>query len=1235
MKPFPFKESDAQKGQKLLDEGKIGEILFSEGTYQIEVIEKTSSWPFLQIDDEAEIKDSFCTCDTAEKSASCPHLAAAYLSLFRGQKEPLHVRFRRSLWNRLCEMAARRHGYEVSALVASKKGHFEASSLTNKVLFSLSVKNKEGEKKVNELLFERPIETEESSLKFSNLPSEELLLWREGRPSDHLKYELSFWSDLAKTLFLKAEEKEPYTLSFDQNGLPRTITLDFPEFQLFFYIAKVNWPELIPALSSVKSPLKVRESHEIEIESIFYNEEKRTFTINSHESDAASIPKNLEQKGIEVGDYLFYPNLGFFSRSHDPLLHEKEISVEHMAEFLTKYPLVLRKYLKNSKIQTDKLTASYTLKVDAEGSLIIKLYLFDYKDFEDPHATTFGPWVYLPKRGFYLVDGLLFQGKEKRIPRQEVSDFVSRHRLWLNEFEGFETHLLGIESRLSYTVDKNGKLIFQRQNGFLAENGEMIDYGDWIYLKERGFYAKLGAKKNLIIKPGTVVEPAAIPGFLKAHREELEQIEGFWTHGSFVEKCGLKISLLENETIKVDPMILYFSEFRDKQIFVYEEFLFVPGEGFAEIPPTMRLPHDYMQSRIIEKSIEPYFVAYDLPALSSYIFEIDPRLERPEKLKLKLLSLGKSRIEGEWLVDLFYQSSLGKIELFSLWERARKKKPYAFTSAGLIQLSDPRFNWLKVLPKKRFSKDTKRLKLTTLEWIRLLAFETIDIPQDKSLDKRTLKYLDEIGSLKTKEEPDLTGLLSTLRPYQATGVKWLFSLYFHGLSGMLCDEMGLGKTHQAMALITALLNRSPKSKILVVCPTSVVFHWEDLLARFLPRVRALVYYGISRSLEGFEENFDLIVTSYGTLRSEKEALHGIPFDLAVFDEIQAAKNRHSQTHKALRALDARVRLGLTGTPIENNLMELKALFDLILPSYLPGDSLFRELFVTPIEKHYDEEKRLLLGKLINPFTLRRKKDEVLKDLPERIEEISYCEMSPEQKRLYKESYFQNRDMIMHELEDQNKPPPYLHIFSLLTKLKQICDHPALVTKEIDKAHLAPCGKWDLFVELLTESLESGQKVVVFSQYLDMLTIIENYLESQKVSFAAIRGATRDRKRELEKFRDDPECRVFVGSLQATGTGIDLISASIVIHYDRWWNPAKEEQATARVHRMGQKRGVQVFKLVTKKSIEEHIHELIERKKSLQDIVAFDEHEVLKTFNRDEIITLLQEISLDVDEIYKR
>ncbi|MEI8301590.1 MAG: DEAD/DEAH box helicase, partial [Chlamydiota bacterium] len=579
-----------------------------------------------------------------------------------------------------------------------------------------------------------------------------------------------------------------------------------------------------------------------------------------------------------------------------------------------------------------------------------------------------------------------------------------------------------------------------------------------------------------------------------------------------------------------------------------------------------------------------------------------------------------------WGVDLAYLSEHGKVQVKVLWEAIRAKKQFIKTAAGLLDLQDMRFSWLREVSEHQFLQEGA-LTLSSLEWMRLILVEKLEPPTLEDVgSESSLQFLQEIQTLQTTDLFDLEGLTSCLRPYQEKGVQWLWFLYSYGLSGLLCDEMGLGKTHQAMALLVASMNgkRSKRQKFLVVCPTSVIYHWEELLKRFLPNAQVCMFYGVQRCLKGFEETGDILLTSYGILRSEKEILSEITFEITVFDELQVAKNAGSQIHKVLKTLKSRMKIGLTGTPIENHLMELHSLFDIILPNYLPSEAAYKELFIAGIEKNQDLEKKQLLTKMVHPFILRRKKEEVLQDLPEKTEEIAYVDLSDEQKKMYREACQKQKERIFSEIDEGQLP--YMHVFALFNVLKQICDHPALINKDIENYEKYSSGKWDLFVELLQEARDSGQKVVVFSQYLKMLDIIEMHLKRNHIGYAQIRGSTKWRKEEMRRFKEDPACEVFIGSLQAAGVGIELVSASVVIHYDRWWNPAKENQATDRVHRIGQNRGVQVFKLVSKETIEEHIHSMIERKLYLvKEIIGYDDQHQIKSLSKEELLGLLKSL----------
>jgi len=424
--------------------------------------------------------------------------------------------------------------------------------------------------------------------------------------------------------------------------------------------------------------------------------------------------------------------------------------------------------------------------------------------------------------------------------------------------------------------------------------------------------------------------------------------------------------------------------------------------------------------------------------------------------------------------------------------------------------------------------------------------------------------------------------------YQETGYHWLWLLQQNGFGGLLCDDMGLGKTHQAMALIRAVITIDPNTNVLVVCPTSVLDHWREKLARYVPGAK-------------------IELTSYGIVRTRLEQFRGKRYDLLVLDEMQTIKNADTTTHQALRSLDRRVAIGLTGTPIENHERELKTLLDFVVPGYLPHDA---------------EDNRKLLQRLVRPFVLRRTKQQVLTELPPKIVDKRYCELTGEQRAIYRR-VMESRAKPLRMQMRAGATISYVHVFAALNFLKQICNHPASAGGGF--AENATSGKWELFIELLDECMASGLKVVVFSQYVKMLELIEQNLASREIGFASIKGTTRLRGAEIARFRDDDSCRVFTASLRAGGLGIDLTSASVVIHYDRWWNQAREDQATDRVHRLGQNKGVQVIKLITRGTVEEKIDELIARKARLAtELIREDDPALVKQFSVEELEELLSE-----------
>lgn len=1182
----------------------VSTILFSEGTYQVQVLcpnEGEEFWPFLQINDLGELKDAFCTC---EEEGRCSHQKVSLEFILKGP-DPLHVSFRRSFWNHICQIAARRYGYDAKEFKKEGESYFIGEI---KLITPLT---SDGNRLCADLIDNRQEETEETSLKFSNLSDEELTLWRKGKPTDALRFELSPWSDFAKAMMSADAHGETYSIKFHGEGLPDRVQITFQGFELNLQIARVNWKEIIPSLNTVNTPFCVHEFRNVIIDRIEYDQEKKQLTIHkSTKSDEKAI--NPAHK-LEGWDY--FPGHGFYPNETDAFFEKSDIAKDEITSALRTHTEVVKRYLKGSSFHEGAIEPKYNIYFDQANQLHIDAYIHEKGDLQKPYSLRYGPWVYLQDDGFYLIDNLVFDDLAKVVPKALVAEFVTKHKTFLNHFEGFQIHLTALEMRLTYRFEEKAALIFENQSDLLTDSVDIVDFGEWAFVAGRGFYTK--AAKPGKIQHGTRVEWDEISAFIADNRDELDQLGTFFHPDNEcpLEKFGLEVSLGKKGVITITPHIVFK---RDTKASFIGEYIYEQGKGFCEIPGKWHLPKKFRSKVEIQAKGEAYFVTHELSKIKPFVTKIDPRLVKPRNFFLHIKQIER---EGpDWVMSANYESELGQETIGRFLRAVQKNDSYIMCKAGLITLKDPRFGWLRNLPKDRIISNGRKVRLTTLEWIKMTLIEEIVYPRYRE----SLKLLDQLESFETDVSFAPTRLKSKLRPYQELGLKWLWFLYQNGLSGMLCDEMGLGKTHQAMALLSTL---ERGKKCIVVCPTSVIYHWEELLEKFLPDALVITYYGLKRKLG---TGWEVLLTTYGTLRTDRDILTDLEWEVAIFDELQNAKNIQSQTHKVLVDIKARTRIGLTGTPIENRLMELKALFDITLPGYFPPVSQYREHFINPIEKHDDKYCKNLLSKMIRPFMLRRKKSEVLSDLPEKIEEVLHCTMSEEQLELYKNAFLAEKDELLKKFDDDKTPVPYTHVFAIINKLKQICDHPALINTKTNYQKQAS-GKWDLFVELLDEVRESGQKLVVFSQYLGMLDIIEKHLKAKNIGFASVRGTTRNRREEFDRFKTDPKCEVFVASLKAVGVGVDLVSASVVIHYDRWWNPAVEDQATDRVHRIGQKRGVQVFKLVSKHSIEEHIDGIISRKQGLMDgVLGFDDHNHLKQLSRDELRELLSLIEHDLD-----
>lgn len=472
--------------------------------------------------------------------------------------------------------------------------------------------------------------------------------------------------------------------------------------------------------------------------------------------------------------------------------------------------------------------------------------------------------------------------------------------------------------------------------------------------------------------------------------------------------------------------------------------------------------------------------------------------------------------------------------------------------------------------------------------------------------------------------PALGQLESVLRPYQKTGVQWLCFLRENQFGGILADEMGLGKTLQTLAYLKAIAgSRQAGSPSLIVCPTSLVFNWVEEARKFTPELRLVPLHGPQRHQRMQEvAQADVVVTSYSLIRRDADFYADITFDTVILDEAQHIKNRQTQNAQAVKAIRSRHRFVLTGTPLENSVLDLWSIFDFLMPGYLGGAKDFRERYELPIVKGKDEGVQRRLARRVRPFLLRRLKREVARELPEKIEQIAYCELSDDQKGVYKQLLETSRQEIINASGAGGEQRSRLVAFNALLRLRQVCCDLRLLNLQQEAADLAPSGKVELFNELLEEVLDGGHRAIVFSQFVKMLTFLRESLEARGIEYCYLDGSTVDRAAVVNRFQSSSSVPLFLISLKAGGVGLNLSGADTVIHFDPWWNPAVEDQATDRAHRIGQTRVVTSYKLITRGTVEEKILALQAKKRSLIQGTLGDETALAEALTWEEIEELL-------------
>jgi superfamily II DNA or RNA helicase len=619
----------------------------------------------------------------------------------------------------------------------------------------------------------------------------------------------------------------------------------------------------------------------------------------------------------------------------------------------------------------------------------------------------------------------------------------------------------------------------------------------------------------------------------------------------------------------------------------------------------------------------PLFLLYDLKRiLGNSKNRVSPEVASQKVVTSPFDPKVSVHVDGPWIwFDVKYQAEKFSIP-YQRVEEARPNQQFIREEDSWIQVDKARHNdvanHIRQIPEVEKVPDGFRTPTRHFYEVQSLLEQVAKIDATEAY-KKFLKSIEDFSQI--EEPPVPEAFLGQLRDYQKHGYAWLWFLRKYGLNGILADEMGLGKTVQTLAALLESHSFKDATTSLIVCPPSVLSAWDDDMKKFTSVIdfRTTRFIGSNRrGILNRLGQYDALLTTYAIVARDIETLFQITWEYVVLDEAQKIKNSETATAKACKRLLAKHKLALTGTPVENRLSELWSIYDFLMPSYLGGYSNFRDKYEVPIMKRADRKATDDLKKRISPFKLRRLKSQVAKELPEKILMERYCELTPEQVQLYKQYASAEQEKI------KNLPDAKVRIdTSILTailRLKQICCHPALVTK--DKADIyGRSGKLDAFIEIIDELVENGEKALIFSQFTEMLQILRKALDDKNIAYFYLDGATPEKNRaEMKNEFQNGAVPFFLISLRAGGLGMTLTEANCVVHYDRWWNPAVEDQATDRVHRIGQKKPVKVFRIHTTGTIEERIGQLLVKKKDLFDTVI-EVDDLRKEISKDELLAL--------------
>jgi SNF2 family DNA or RNA helicase len=739
---------------------------------------------------------------------------------------------------------------------------------------------------------------------------------------------------------------------------------------------------------------------------------------------------------------------------------------------------------------------------------------------------------------------------------------------------------------------------------------------------------------------------------------------------------GLQQASSESLVIHPQPLLLYQLKFHPVPVLKILE-----RDPYKSKPERMEIEFDYepgvkkffnRHPHVQHRQLVRYEKDNDFETLCIHLIKSDPLLNlelKHDQWQERVTGFYFTFKDGDDLTWLIERSTIYLDKGFKIYSSRRKQFIGKTGSTVRIEMN-PSFDWLEFKPLLQDASTGETLEIEDIDFVNSTVTDkrgTLHVIDREDIEKlrRLSRYAEHHGKgyrvpsqnyflidtlydqrmgnipqVKDKllSAPEIARLENfkkiphyrltkhfngTLRKYQRAGCQWLRFLQEYKFSGCLADDMGLGKTIQTLALLQTLKDENQLSTSLLVVPVSAVPNWEMEIGKFTPRLTYYLHLGAAREKDFHKwENLDLVITSYATLRNDIEIFKDFVFDYIILDESQNIKSLTSQVSRAVKVLAANHRLALSGTPIENTSMELWSLFDFLMPGYLGTHEWFRREWALPVEKYQDSEKTEMLKQMIYPFVLRRKKEDVEKDLPEKIEVVETLKMEEEQLQAYVQTAQYYSEWVAHAIDEQGIGKSAFKILEGMLRLRQICLFPQLADPGYETV---PSVKFEHFTGMMSDILSEGHKVLVFSQFVKALSMIRSHFDREKINYSYIDGSVDagTRGKMIKSFQEDDRVGAFLLSLKAGGVALNLTAADYVIIFDPWWNPAVEAQAIDRSHRIGQTRKVFVYRLVVKDTIEEKMLKLQEQKRDLVDKLITSETKAFKNLNKDDIMNLFR------------